>query len=259
MIVFSINNIIGRLHDAAIEALNKEQGGWLKRVWKRTNGIVLVNTAINEGKNGRGSVFIGGPGPFEIRASLPGLFPNEDEFKRLVGIYLQHFAGNTKINLNDLEVTNTRGKKIKGQLACQYKINLKTGIKWIPKEIPDSGETETSEEKPKTEEPSSDETKPDTSSSDDDSDVEIVDSINKSSGHLLVETVGDHYKKDNFWLNEAKQINKKSIKAPSKKISHKTIEKFINNISNENYVDAKNNLKSILKTKIQQKFEEEQE
>ena len=255
MIVFSINNIIGRLHDAAIAALNKEQGGWFKRAWKRTNGLVLVNTAINEGKDGKGSVFIGGPGPFEIRASINGLFSNKDEFKKLVGIYLQHFAGDASINPSDIEVTNTHGKKVKNQLACQYKINLKTGIKWIPKEIPD-------EETPEEERVPSNGNQNDNSNgnSNDDSDAEILDSRKLNyHGTVLVETVGNHYKENNLWLIEASNKNKMNLNKTinNNKVTHETIEKFIDKISNENFVDAKRDLKSILKKKIQQKFEKE--
>ena len=259
MFVISLNNVIGRLHDAACEVIKKEQGSWLSRAFHRTQGIKIENTGIIQGENGKGSVFVGGPGPFRIEATKE-YFDSTKNFQKLVQIYLQTFTGDAKINIGDIQVKNFDNKVLKNKLACYYKVDLKTGLKRIEKTASTEKEDREIENRKGNRETPPPLPRDNKSTSDDEFD--LASNMSKySTDKLIGETCGNYLMKDNLWLIQEQdktmaKTNKRKSPIVNQKYNHTDIEKFIENISEENYVTAKTNLKNILKKKISQKIEE---
>lgn len=123
-----VNQIIGKLHDAAMANVKKSGSKFFSTMIGARN-VYIVNTGIQDDGSGKGSLFRGGKGPYEIRATKEGLLTSKSTFIRLVGEYIKWFAGLDNVKVEENAVKNIFGK-VSGikmfsvQYTVQYRENL---------------------------------------------------------------------------------------------------------------------------------------
>ena len=216
----SLNRMIGRLHDVAMQAIQNKHKGVLSKIATALGkgSAEVTNTGIIPQSNGQ-SIFKGvtNKETFYIEFRATGIFGREKGLADVVADYMKYFSG-SDLGIGAKDKTQVKIDKIKDLLiqkkdARGRKLNVYQYPYTITYKIYKSG---------------------------------------ASTVSGLTESINMVRKEDNIWLKE----NKNPFNHNEKIISENHSEKLVKLIDEGHNLEAKNELKELLKEKIKAKFAE---